>query len=35
MVRNVSLWIVLFCLYESRLARRARTAESCGIVWSV
>lgn len=34
MVRYVSLWIVLFCLYESRLALRASTAESCAIAWS-
>lgn len=34
MVRYVSLWIVLFCLYESRLALSARTAESCVAVWS-
>jgi hypothetical protein len=31
MVRYVSLWIVLFCLYESRLALRASTAESCAV----
>jgi hypothetical protein len=27
-VRYVSFWMVLFCLYESRLARRASTEES-------